>query len=166
MKSKIVLNVHWVMAVIAFAVMFGPTLLLLVPVVPLATYFIRRDKTLQPENLGQKIYASINEAERAYGEPEDVAVLNVTKGNELSSLILFYPSKNVMIVCGEEFHLSDVTSVAAKNQGIPYAPDDYVVILSTRIPGRTTVRIPVGNTTVGSYGLQAQEIAEQIARYL
>lgn len=166
MKKRIILNVLWVMAVIAFAVVCGPALLLLIPVAPVATYFIRRDKTLQPENLGRKVYTSTSEVERAYGEAEDVAVLDATKGNELSSLILFYPSKDVMIVCGEEFHLSDVTSVAAKNQGIPYAPDDYVVILSTRIPGRTSVRIPVGNTAVGSYGQQAQEIAAQIAGYL
>ena len=102
-------------------------------------------------------YSSVEEVKMKYGEPDDVVVLDASRVNELSALVLFYTERDLMLVAGEELKISDMESVMPKNMATPYTVDEYAVIISTKNPQRPTVYLRVGYDN----GL-AGEIAAQI----
>lgn len=149
-----------IIAIVLLAVMYGPYLLLLLLVIPIGYFFIKRQEKAAPEIVK---YANMNmeEVEAKYGEAEDVVVLDATKANELEGVILFYPSQNKMIVTGEEMKLSDLEGVMPKNLATPYVADEYAVILTTKDPLRPTIRLRVGYD-----GGLAGELAAQIDKHI
>ena len=147
-----------IIAIVLLAVMYGPYLLLLLLVIPIGYFFIKRQEKAAPEIV---TYANVEEVEAKYGEAEDVVVLDATRANELKGVILFYPSQDKMIVTGEEMKLSDLEGVMSKNLATPYVSDEYAVILTTKDPLRPTVRLRVGYD-----GGLAGEIAGQIDKYV
>ena len=106
-------------------------------------------------------YANTEEVELKYGQPDDVVVLDASRANELSALILFYTSQDVMVVSGEELKISDMISVMPKNMATPYVVDEYAVIISINNPHRRTIHLRVGYD-----GGLAREIATQIDTHL
>lgn len=155
MKRNVILSA---VAVVLLALVFGPGLLLLLPVIPIANYFIRRKEEEKPQRI---TYETVDEVEQRYGEPDDVVVLNAARANELSSLILFFTSHDVVIVAGEELRISDVVSVAAKNLATPYTIDEQAVVIGTRIPDRSVIRLRVGYD-----GGLARQIAAQVNSHI
>ena len=151
MKRVIILAVIAILLLACFA---GKELLLLLIAIPLG-YFT--NKFMEKREPPKVIYANIEEVELKYGEPDDVVVLDASRANELSALILFYTAQDVMIVAGEELKISDMTSVMPKNMATPYTIDEYAVIINTKNPQRPTIHLRVGYDA----GL-AREIAEQI----
>ena len=145
-------------AIVLLAFYAGPWLLLLLIVIPVV-YFISRQK----ENIEQPrvTYSNVEEVEMKYGEPDDVVVLDASRANELSELILFYTAHDVMVVAGEELRISDMISVMPKNMATPYTVDEYAVIISTKDPERPTIHLRVGYD-----GGLAREIAAQIDEHV
>lgn len=158
MKQKIILPA---LAIILLAVFGGPWLLLLFIAIPLgmfvANYMVKRDEAVDPRHT----YSTLDEVTTLYGEPDDVVVLDATRANELTALILFYDTRGIAIVDSHEIAINDITGVAPKNLAIPYMPDDYGIVLSTTLPVCSTIQLSVA----GEMGF-AQEIASQIARHL
>ena len=147
-----------VIAIVLLAVGYGPYLLLLLLIVPLAYFIIsRREKTETP----RVTFANVEEVEQKYGEPDDVVVLDASRANELPALILFYPDHDLAIIAGEELKLSDLTSVMPKNMATPYTVDEYAVIIGTNYPQRPTIQLRVGYDAV-----LAGEIAAQIDAHI
>ena len=155
MKRAVIIPV---VAIVLLAIFAGPYLLLLLVVIPIGYFFIKRQEKAAPPRVN---YANMEEVEAKYGEPEDVVVLDATKANELQGVILFYPSQDKMIVVGEEMRLSDLEGVMSKNLATPYVADEYAVILATKDPARPTIHLRVGYD-----GGLAGEIAGQIDRYV
>jgi len=147
-----------IIAIVLLAVMYGPYLLLLLLVIPIGYFFIKRQEKAAPEIV---TYANVEEVEAKYGEAEDVVVLDATRANELEGVILFYPFQDKMIVTGEEMKLSDLEGVMSKNLATPYVSDEYAVIFTTKDPLRPTVRLRVGYD-----GGLAGEIAGQIDKHV
>lgn len=134
-----------ILAFIAAAILVilaWPRLLILLLVFPVAYYFINRSK--KREELPHETFANIEEVEKKFGEPDDVVVLDASKANELSSLILFFKAKDVMVVAGEELKISDMVSVASKNLATPYTVDEWAVIITTKAPQHPTIYLRVG----------------------
>jgi len=129
-------------AIILLAIFTGPTLLLLLLLLPIAGFFIKRK---EEDNKSEAvIHQSIEEVTQTYGEPDDVVVLNASKANEIGSLLLFYTSRDMVIVCGRELKLSDLVSVAPKNMSTPYTIDEFAVVLTTNCPDCSTIKLRVG----------------------
>lgn len=147
-----------VIAIVLLVVMYWPQLLLLLLVLPIGYFFIKWQDKAAPKRV---TYASIEEVEAKYGEPEDVVVLDATKANEPQGVILFYLAQDKMIVAGEEMKLSDLEGVMPKNLATPYVADEYAVILTTKDPARPTVRLRVGYD-----GGFAGELAGQIDKHI
>lgn len=147
-----------VIAIFLLAIYAGPALLLLLLVIPLAYFFNKRQEKAEPPRV---TYGSVEEVERKFGEPDDVVVLDASRANELSALILFYTAQDVMIMAGEEFKISDLVSVMPKNMATPYTVDEYAVVISTKNPQRPTIHLRVGYD-----GGLAGEIAAQIDAHL
>ncbi len=158
MKQKIILPA---LAIILLAVFYGPWLLLLFIAIPLgmfvANYMAKRDEAVDTRHA----YSTLDEVTTLYGEPDDVVVLDATRANELTALILFYDTQGIAIVDSHEIAINDITGVAPKNLAIPYMPDDYGIVLSTSLPVCSTIQLSVA----GEMGF-AQEIASQIATHL
>ena len=97
-----------ILAIIAIALLaigFGPYLLLLLPIIPMAYFIItRKERTEVP----RVTYATVEETMQRYGEPDDVVVLDASRANELPALILFYPNRDLAIIAGEELKLSSL----------------------------------------------------------
>ena len=151
MKRYIIIAVIAILLLACFA---GKALLLLLIVIPLGYFTIKFMEKREPPKV---IYANTEEVELKYGEPDDVVVLDASRANELSALILFYTTQDVMIVEGEELKISDMIDVVPKNMATPYTIDEYAVIINTKNPQHPTIHLRVGYDA----GL-AREIAEQI----
>ena len=159
MKRNIVLAVIAIIFLTFYLVTYaGPYGLLMLLAIPLAYFLLRiRERT---ETTGVT-YASVEEVEQKYGEPDDVVVLDASRANELPALILFYPANDVVVVAGEELKLSNLVSVMPKNMATPYTVDEYAVIISTNDPNRPIIQLRVGYD-----GGLAREIATQIDTHI
>ena len=151
MKRYIIIAVIAILLLACFA---GVGLILLLLVFPFAYYTIKFMEKREPPKV---IYANTEDVESKYGEPDDVVVLDASRANELSALILFYTAQDVMIVAGEELKISDMTGVMPKNMATPYTIDEWAVIINTKNPQHPNIYLRVGYDA----GL-AREIAEQI----
>ena len=151
MKRNIILAV---IAILLLAFYYNIWLLLLLVVIPLG-YFT--NKYIEKREPPRVTYANTEEVELKYGEPDDVVVLDASRANELSALILFYTTQDIMVVAGEELKISDMVSVMPKNMATPYTVDEYAIIITTKNPQRSSIHLRVGYD-----GGLAREIAAQI----
>ena len=147
-----------VIAILLLACFAGVGLILLLLVFPFAYYTIKFKEKREPPKV---MYATIEDVESKYGEPDDVVVLDASRANELPALILFYPNHDIAIIAGEELKLSSLECVMSKNMATPYTIDEYAVIIGTNDPLRPTIEFRVG------YGaVLAGDIAAQIDAYI
>lgn len=157
MKRNLILTITAIILLALLALCMGPRLLLLL-VFPLV-YLV--SKYMEKKQPPRDILANIEEAEMKNGAPDDVVVLDASRANDLSALILFYPENNLMVVAGEELKMSDMVSVMPKNMATPYTIDEYAVIISTKNPQRPAIHLRVGYD-----GERAREIAAQIDAHI
>ena len=143
-----------VIAIFLLAFYYNVWLLLLLVVIPIGYFTIKFMEKREPPRAA---FANAEEVELKYGEPDDVVVLDASKANELSALVLFYTAQDVMVVAGEELKISDMVSVIPKNMATPYTVDEYAVIITTKNPQYPTIHLRVGYD-----GGLAREIASQI----
>ncbi|MBO6032415.1 MAG: hypothetical protein J6Q22_13315 [Prevotella sp.] len=143
-----------VIAILLLAFYYNIWLLLLLIVIPVG-YFV--NKYLEKKEPPKVTFANTEEVKLKYGEPDDVVVLDASRANELSALILFYTAQDVMVVAGEEQKISDMISVMPKNMATPYTVDEYAVIITTKNPQRPSIHLRVGYD-----GGLAREISAQI----
>ena len=143
-----------IIAILLLAFYYNIWLLLLLVVIPIGYFAIKFMEKREPPKV---TFANTEEVELKYGEPDDVVVLDASRANELSALVLFYTAQDVMVVAGEELKISDMVSVMPKNMATPYTVDEYAVIITTKNPLRPTIHLRVGYDC----GL-AREIATQI----
>ncbi len=143
-----------VIAIFLLAFYYNVWLLLLLVVIPIGYFTIKFMEKREPPRAA---FANTEEVELKYGEPDDVVVLDASRANELSALILFYTAQDVMVVAGEELKISDMVSVIPKNMATPYTVDEYAVIITTKNPQYPTIHLRVGYD-----GGLAREIASQI----
>lgn len=155
MKRSVILPI---VAIILLAVYAGPYLLLLLLIIPIADFFMRKREKIVVQRI---VYANVEEVKEKYGEPDDVVSLDATRANELQFLILFYSVQDKMIVVGEEMRISDLNGVTSKNMATPYTIDQYAVILNTNNPYRPSIQLRVGFDACF-----AGEIAAQIDKHL
>ena len=143
-----------VIAIFLLAFYYNIWLLLLLVVIPIGYFVIKYMEKREPPRV---TFANTEDVELKYGEPDDVVVLDASRANELSALILFYTAKDIMVVAGEELKISDMVSVMPKNMATPYTVDEYAVIITTKNPQYPTIHLRVGYD-----GGLAREIASQI----
>lgn len=143
-----------VIAIFLLAFYYNVWLLLLLVVIPIGYFTIKFMEKREPPRAA---FANTEEVELKYGEPDDVVVLDASRANELSALVLFYTAQDVMVVAGEELKISDMVSVIPKNMATPYTVDEYAVIITTKNPKYPTIHLRVGYD-----GGLAREIASQI----
>ena len=143
-----------VIAILLLAFYYNVWLLLLLVVIPVGYFAI---KYMEKGESPRVTFANTEEVELKYGEPDDVVVLDASRANELSALVLFYTAQDVMVVAGEELKISDMVSVIPKNMATPYTVDEYAVIITTKNPQYPTIHLRVGYD-----GGLAREIASQI----
>ena len=143
-----------VIAIFLLAFYYNVWLLLLLVVIPIGYFTIKFMEKREPPRAA---FANTEEVELKYGEPDDVVVLDASKANELSALVLFYTAQDVMVVAGEELKIIDMVSVIPKNMATPYTVDEYAVIITTKNPQYPTIHLRVGYD-----GGLAREIASQI----
>ena len=142
-----------VIAIFLLAFYYNVWLLLLLVVIPIGYFTIKFMEKREPPRAA---FANTEEVELKYGEPDDVVVLDASRANELSALVLFYTAQDVMVVAGEELKISDMVSVIPKNMATPYTVDEYAVIITTKNPQYPTIHLRVGYD-----GGLAREIASQ-----
>ena len=143
-----------VIAILLLAFYYNVWLLLLLVVIPIG-YFA--SKFMEKREPPRVTFANTEEVELKYGEPDDVVVLDASRANELSALILFYTAQDIMVVAGEELKISDMISVMPKNMATPYTVDEYAVIITTKNPLHSSIHLRMGYD-----GGLAREIAAHI----
>ena len=102
---------------------------------------------------------TVDELIAKYGDPDDIILLDASRGNEADSVVLVYDS--TMIINGEKINKSDISEVTFKNAAIAYLPDDYQVILISKNP-----KIPPIQLHVGYERKWAMKIVEQLQHHV
>ena len=85
---------------------------------------------------------TVDELIAKYGDPDDIILLDASRGNEADSVVLVYDS--MMMINGEKINKSDISEVTFKNAAIAYLPDDYQVILISKNPNIPPIQLHVG----------------------
>lgn len=102
---------------------------------------------------------TVDELIAKYGDPDDIILLDASRGNEVDSVVLVYDS--MMIINGEKINKSDISEVTFKNAAIAYLPDDYQVILISKNP-----KIPQIQLHVGYERKWAMKVVEQLQHHV
>ena len=91
---------------------------------------------------------TVDELINFYGEPDDIVLLNPTRGNEAQGVVLVYSQQGFIVVDGEKMLIADIDDVTFNNA----APQNKKQPLH---------HLPLGND--GDWALQA---TEQLRQYL
>ena len=102
---------------------------------------------------------TVDELIAKYGDPDDIILLDTSRGNEAEGVVLVYDS--MMIINGEKINKSDISEVTFKNAAIAYLPDDYQVILISKNP-----KIPQIQLHVGYERKWAMKVVEQLQHHV
>lgn len=102
---------------------------------------------------------TVDELIAKYGDPDDIVLLDASRGNEAEGVVLVYDS--MMIINGEKINKSDISEVTFKNAAIAYLPDDYQVILNSKNP-----KIPQIQLHVGYERKWAMKVVEQLQHHV
>ncbi len=102
---------------------------------------------------------TVDELIAKYGDPDDIILLDASRGNEVDSVVLVYDS--MMMINGEKINKSDISEVTFKNAAISYLPDDYQVILISKNP-----KIPQIQLHVGYERKWAMKVVEQLQHHV
>ncbi|MDY6248008.1 MAG: hypothetical protein SPL55_01025 [Prevotella sp.] len=102
---------------------------------------------------------TVDELIAKYGDPDDIILLDASRGNEAEGVVLVYDS--MMIINGEKINKSDISEVTFKNAAIAYLPDDYQVILISKNP-----KIPQIQLHVGYERKWAMKVVEQLQHHV
>ena len=104
---------------------------------------------------------TVDELIAKYGDPDDLVLLDASRGNEAEGVVLVYDKGDFLIVNGEKINKSDISEVTFKNAAIAYLPDDYQVILISKNP-----KIPSIQLHVGYERKWAMKVVEQLQHHV
>ena len=110
-------------------------------VTPFTLLFTWRKKKPEDSSESRK-NKTVDELIAQYGDPDDIILLDASRGNEADSVVLVYDT--MMIINGEKINKSDISEVTFKNAAIAYLPDDYQVILISKNPNIPPIQLHVG----------------------
>ncbi len=127
-------------------------------VTPFTLLFTWRKKKPEDSSESRK-NKTVDELIAKYGDPDDIILLDASRGNEADSVVLVYDSS--MIISGEKINKSDISEVTFKNAAIAYLPDDYQVILISKNP-----KIPPIQLHVGYERKWAMKVVEQLQHHV
>ena len=159
-KRTLILSIIAILLVFVWA---GPmTLLLIVPVLVLAFFYMRyRQYRNEPADSGRiDMLTTLEEVTAKYGEPDDVIVTNAVLANEVGGSIPVYKQQGFIIAAGVKIPISDIESVAAKNMATPYTVAEYQVIITCRNENYRYIRFNVGYDEEW-----ASQVVAQIEKY-
>ena len=127
-------------------------------VTPFTLLFTWRKKKPEDSSESRK-NKTVDELIAKYGDPDDIILLDASRGNEADSVVLVYDS--MMMINGEKINKSDISEVTFKNAAIAYLPDDYQVILISKNP-----KIPQIQLHVGYERKWAMKVVEQLQHHV
>ena len=127
-------------------------------VTPFTLLFTWRKKKPEDSSESRK-NKTVDELIAKYGAPDDIILLDASRGNEADSVVLVYDTW--MIISGEKINKSDISEVTFKNAAIAYLPDDYQVILISKNP-----KIPPIQLHVGYERKWAMKVVEQLQHHV
>lgn len=127
-------------------------------VTPFTLLFTWRKKKPEDSSESRK-NKTVDELIAKYGDPNDIILLDASRGNEADSVVLVYDS--TMMINGEKINKSDISEVTFKNAAIAYLPDDYQVILISKNP-----KIPQIQLHVGYERKWAMKVVEQLQHHV
>ena len=78
------------------------------------------------------------------GEPDDVILLDPTRGNDAQGVILVYMERRWFIINGEGISFDEIEDVTFNNTTIVSAQDSYQVIIKLTGEQPTYFYLPVG----------------------
>ena len=127
-------------------------------VTPFTLLFTWRKKKPEDSSESRK-NKTVDELIAKYGDPDDIILLDASRGNDAEGVVLVYDS--TMIINGEKINKSDISEVTFKNAAIAYLPDDYQVILGSKNP-----KIPSIQLHVGYERKWAMKVVEQLQHHV
>ena len=104
-----------------------------------------KDVAPEPAPEPEGIETAIDNDLVQYGEPDDMIVIDPTRGNEPDGVILAYDTKGFLYYNGTIINKSEIRDVTFHNAAIPYFVSDYQIIIATTSEAHPNVNIKVGS---------------------
>jgi hypothetical protein len=90
-------------------------------------------------------FENIQTVTETYGTPDDIVVVNPTRGNQLDGVILVYDEKGFLYINGIILNKNEITDVSFFNAANPYMSNEYQIVIKTTSERNPSVYISVGN---------------------
>lgn len=87
---------------------------------------------------------TVDELILLYGEPDDVILLDPTRGNDAQGVVLVYMERRWFIINGETVPFDDIEDVTFNNTTIVYDQDSYQVVIKLKGEQPKYFYLPVG----------------------
>ena len=101
----------------------------------------KRRRKAAPERQGRKDVQTVLDQ---YGEPDELIILDPTRGNEANSVIAVYKAKGIWIIEGEPVERQAIVSATFNNAAVPYTENAYQIILNTTLDHAPLIHLSVG----------------------
>lgn len=88
--------------------------------------------------------STVDELILLYGEPDDVILLDPTRGNDAQGVILVYMNRRWFIINGEGISFDDIEDVTFNNTSVVYSQDSYQVVIKLKQESPSCLYLPVG----------------------
>jgi len=108
------------------------------------------------DSIPNPVSENIQTVTETYGTPDDIIVVNPTRGNELDGVILIYDEKGFLYINGIILNKNEVTDISFFNSSIPYMANDYQVVIKTTSERYPSVYLSAGNDLGWAKDLYAQ----------
>lgn len=151
MKNKVLISeiallialiVGLVLLMEGYNILFGVSMILFLLIFAYLLISVRhKDVDWKPNPVSENIQTITD----TYGTPDDIIVVNPTRGSELDGVILVYDKKGFLYINGIILNKDEITDISFFNSAIPYMANDYQIVIKTSSERYPSVYLSVGN---------------------
>jgi hypothetical protein len=144
MKSKVLISIIALMMVLAYVLGYiGTTVAMILFLLIFASFlFSFRHKDIDP--MPNPASENIQTVTDTYGTPDDIIIVDPTRGNELEGVILVYDKKGFLYINGIILNKNEVTDISFFNAANPYMANEYQIVIKTTSERYPSVYISAG----------------------
>ena len=145
MKSKVLISIIALITVLWFVVFYiGVAVAIVVLLLIFAGFLFSarpKDTDWKPNPVSENIQTITD----TYGTPDDIIVVNPTRGNELDGVVLVYDEKGFLYYNGILLNKNEITDISFFNAATPYMLNDYQIVIKTNSERYPSLYISAGN---------------------
>ena len=145
MKGKVLISIIALIAALWFVLYYIGVAVAVVVLLLIFAGFLVSARPKNTNLIPDQVSENIQTVTDTYGTPDDIIIVNPTRGNELDGVVLVYDEKGFLYYNGILLNKNEITDVSFFNAANPYMANDYQVVIKTTSERYPSVYISAGN---------------------